>query len=434
MKRTILLLVVVFLIGVPVAMGATGGDEGDEDVTLKLSHFWGPSNTANPPFLELIDQFEARYPNVDITVDTYPADDQFIPRLNADFAADTIPDVFFTWPGLMAKNYYESGKILELSSYLDGDPEWVARYAPGSLETVQYDGQQLSVPLEGFIAPVFYNEAIFADLGLMPPQTFDELLDVIGEIRDADLIPLTATIDNGWTLGLYWTVLANRTVGVPGVREAFANADFSDPRFLAATESLIAFRDANAFPQDFIGLQNNEATNLFVTGEAAMYHHGSWWIGAFSAEGTPEGFADQVGFFNFPSLSGGRGSNNDWLNGIILTISLSGQLENDPAKLEAALNFLKFMSEEENATYLAETSKHILPVRTSPDPELMGALTVELIEAVNDAENTFTLHTLSSPPEMQRILNEQLTSLWLGDQDAEQTWEAIRDGAPGAYE
>ena len=89
------------------------------------------------------------------------------------------------------------------------------------------------------------------------------------------MIPLTAFIDNGWTCALYWFVMAHRIMGVEQVSLACQTGDFSDPGFVEAAEMLLGFRDTNAFPDNYIGSSNPEASNLFLTGKAAMYHHGT---------------------------------------------------------------------------------------------------------------------------------------------------------------
>jgi len=142
---------------------------------VTFMHFWGGDNPAAEPIKQAIDLFHEQHPDISVTVEEYPTDDVYVPRLNADLAAGTIPDVFLSWPGPLSKPYVESGQLLDLEVYLDKDPEWKNWFVPGTVEQCKYQGFLGSVPIEGFTVPIYYNEEIFAEFGASPPDTYAEL-------------------------------------------------------------------------------------------------------------------------------------------------------------------------------------------------------------------------------------------------------------------
>ena len=61
---------------------------------------------------------------------------------------------------------------------------------------------------------VFYNETVFADLGLDVPATYAEFLDVANATRDAGLVPISFAGAEPWSASLpLSTILAVDVLG-----------------------------------------------------------------------------------------------------------------------------------------------------------------------------------------------------------------------------
>ena len=433
-KKGVVFCVLFFLVTALTIWGAGGTEAGGaEKIEITFAHFWGGSNSNYPALMEVVEQFNEQSSDIFVKVDTYPTDDPYKPKLAADVAANTLPDVFFSWPGPRAKVYVESGTLLDFQKYLDEDPAWRDSFVAGTVQQCTYQGMQASVPIETFGLPIFYNKAIFAKYNLSPPETYDDLMNIIKVLRSNGVTPITACIDNGWTLGLYWHVMSHRLMGTPAVRKSYEVGDFNDPGYLEAAKRLLDFRDNKAFPDDFISLHNDEATNLFASEKAAMYMHGTWFIGNFTAEGVPEDFIDKVDFFNFPNIAGGKGTNNDWLSGVIVSLAMAQKLEEDPARLEAAFEFVKYFTSPAAAKKLAEVGKKPFPVKMTLDPENFGQLNTDIATAIAGADNTYTLHTLAPPPKFRRLIEDELSAIWLGQKTPEEAMAKVRKETPEAY-
>jgi raffinose/stachyose/melibiose transport system substrate-binding protein len=433
MKRRVLLPVVFLILSVPLTLWASGGKEpAAETVNLTFIHFWGGENPAGQPMRKAVDLYTAKYPAVKIKIEEYPTDDVYVPRLNADFAADTVPDVFISWPGDLSKPYVESKKLLDLAPYLEQDAQWKNSFLPGTIEQCKYAGFQGSVPIEGFTVPIFYNKELFSQYGVKAPSTYAEFVSAIDVFMSHGIVPLTAFIDNGWACALYWYVMANRIMGVAKVQAACRSGDFTDPGFVEAARRLLDFRNAKAFPENFIGSSNPEANNLFMTGKAAMYHHGTWHLANFQKNGPP-GFLEKVGYFNFPSMAGGKGANTDWLSGVITSVAGAKSLQKDAARLTAGLALIKQISSAEVAKMLAEDAKRTPTIKTDLDEKKFGVLNKALLKDVASGTNSFTLHSLAVPPKMRRLIEDELTSLWMGKKTPEEAVSKIATSAQEAY-
>jgi raffinose/stachyose/melibiose transport system substrate-binding protein len=434
MRRRALLLFLFFLAATLLVWSGGQSGTGVTKTEINFAHFWGGGKHYTQSLNAVIDRFGVENPNISLKVDSYPTDDPYKPKLAADCAAGTVPDIFFSWPGPRAKVYVESGHLLDLKKYLDEDPAWRDSFVAGTLQQCTYKGMQASVPIESFVVPMYYNKDIFAKYNLSPPDTYDDLMRIIKVLRNNNVIPLTGCIDNGWTLGLYWHSMSNRILGTPAVLKAYGVGDFTAAGYLDAAKRLLDFRDNKAFPDDFVSLHNDEATNLFIAEKAAMYLHGTWFIGNFIAEGVPKDFIDKVGFVNFPSIQGGIGSNRDWLSGVIVTIAMAKKLEENPQKRDAAFMFVKYFTSPEMAKFMAEDGKLNMPVKKDLDPAKYGRLNTEIVNAVSAANNSYNLHTLLPPPKFRRLLEDELSAIWLGQKTPQEAMAKIRSGTAEAYQ
>ena len=79
--------------------------------------------------------------------------------------------------GGIPRPYVEGGLFTPLDDLLED--ELGGQFVAGTTEAYEKNGMTYAVPVELNIVPVFYNKDIFARCGLVPPQTFDDLKEVI---------------------------------------------------------------------------------------------------------------------------------------------------------------------------------------------------------------------------------------------------------------
>ena len=128
--------------------------------------------------------------------------------------------------------------MLDLTDYMKKD-DYVSRFVPAALTNTSFDGKIYGVPVENTsVAVIWYNKAIFTELGLTPPATYDELLSVIGTLKENGIAPFALANKTKWTSSMYYMYLVDR-LGGP---ETFANAanrtggSFTDEPFVRAGE------------------------------------------------------------------------------------------------------------------------------------------------------------------------------------------------------
>ena len=111
--------------------------------------------------------------------------------------------------------------------------------------------------------------------------------------------------------------LADRIAGQEALTNAISGSgSFKDAGLLQAATEIQSLVDSNAFNKGFNGLSNEEGKAEFLNSKAAMYMMGTWELPNYTTnEEIPQEFRDNVGFFKFPTVEGGKGDVNSWVGG-----------------------------------------------------------------------------------------------------------------------
>ena len=387
------------------------------------------------------EEFMKLHPEIELNVDGHSLNDTYLPKLNAAFAADEVPDMMLLWAGKQNDPYYTTGKLLELDRYLDEDPEWRDSFYSALFENLTHNGKILGVPQAYFTFGIFVNKSLYEEYGIPLPQTWPELVAAVGELGANGVVPFSDTSGNGEILGWFWHILAARILGVEQHLRNCAAGDFSDPGYGQATVMVEEFIAAEPFDKNFLGMSWDESSLLFITRKAAMRLFGTWFfsdITALAGSGEEkQSFIDQLGWISFPAVPGGKGSVNDYQSGLIASFSLGKHLEEDPAKLDAALTFLKYMTSMEAAKAFTEMASYTMAVKVPAgyyDPTKIYKLQDEIAADFANAERVFEPARAYMPPTMVAFLRDEMTALYLGERTAEEAWQRIVDAGIDIYQ
>lgn len=215
-------------------------EAGGDQVTIKLfSNLPDRKNGQGLVEQMIIDEYMEANKNVSIEVETL--DEEVYKTKFKAYAMDGMPDVVSIWgqPAFLDE-VLDAGVLAELNEadYADYG------FLEGSLEGFKKDGKLYGLPRNTDVAVIYYNQKMFDDNGWAVPETYDDLLDLAGTIKDAGVIPMAMDGGDGWPMAVYLKDLMYKNSGdVAGpVSEAVANGDFSGKEFADATELLIEHR------------------------------------------------------------------------------------------------------------------------------------------------------------------------------------------------
>ncbi len=320
---------------------------GAETLTMMMNSSASDSQKAG--YDKIIEEFNANN-DLGVTVEaTFYSNSDYKTALSTMMASDSEPDIIFTWELGYLGNYVDGGKIVSLQSYLDEDPEWAATFNEGVIDLLTYNGEAYGIPTQQCLGIMYYNKRIFEENGVSVPTTYDEFLQVCQTLKDNGVTPisLASTAADAWLVSQYIQELSN---GIAGY-DLFSSLNsgegkWNDPAFVEAAQKFQAEVEAGYYEDGFTGVTGDEAREFFRMGMTAMYFNGSWEVSSLSdVNASPD--AEQIGAFVVPKI-------NPENNGVTLgSVDTSFAVTANCKNVDAAVAFLKYWTNEENATMLA---------------------------------------------------------------------------------
>ena len=136
--------------------------------------------------LDLVEEFNQTHPNIHVTVDSVPAEDNY-PKLILTTEAGTPPDVYMTYWTLGAAT---NGLALDMTDLIESEgEEWFDSLAPNGWLFHYYAGAYYAVPWRLAPTLVFINKALLEKSGLEPPPldwTWDDFVMYAEAMTDPD--------------------------------------------------------------------------------------------------------------------------------------------------------------------------------------------------------------------------------------------------------
>ncbi|MFP3986466.1 extracellular solute-binding protein [Streptomyces sp. E11-3] len=359
--------------------------------------------------------FEATHPDVRIKLVTLE-NDAYKAKMTAQTSSGKLPDIFHTWGGGVLKQQIDAGLVEDLTA---STKPWSDTLVPASKAPYEFDGKTYAVPFDIGAVGFWYNKALFkkADIAT-PPSTWADFLDAVKKLKGAGITPLALAGKEKWPGMYYWAYLSMRTAGVDGMQQAIDAKDFTGDPFVAAGRHLKDLVGLEPFQKGFLGAAystpGGEAAAM-GNGKAAMELMGQWAPVVQADAG--KGIGDDLGFFPFPSVAGGKGAATDVFGG-------GGGYAVRKGAPEAAAEFLKFFMTAESDRILVAKGAMMPVVK-----EAESALTDPNLKAVSDtlAQSTgFQLYLDQVlPPAVGQEVNDSVAALIAGSKSPEQVTRSI---------
>ncbi|HXD60903.1 MAG TPA: extracellular solute-binding protein [Lacisediminihabitans sp.] len=165
----------------------SSGFDKDKKITLEMS-WWGDDARA-ALFAQVIDKFEAKYPNITVKQTPVGSPDDLFNRLATDFGGGgtTAPDVF-ALGGAKPQEYGSAGALLDLASVkklVNAD-----KYPDFSTISATVDGKLYGLPTGGNATAAFVNTDLFKKAGVPVPDakwSWDDMISAANKIGSAGL-------------------------------------------------------------------------------------------------------------------------------------------------------------------------------------------------------------------------------------------------------
>jgi raffinose/stachyose/melibiose transport system substrate-binding protein len=360
----------------------------DEQVVLRYQNHWSKETDAHYEGMNwLYESFAAAHPDITIENILNPDSDASRQKILADCAAGDCPDIIHD----ALVDMWDAGYLLELTPYLDADPDWKAALDPNVLGTTTTDGHTWGLSGEVSPMPTIWNTRILEEAGVSAvPTTWDELLAASEAVKGIGKLPTS------WEVGgahQWHNIIASQ----PGGLDAIAAGEFDAPAVAEAFNRLKTFVDNGWVPDNELELTWQQSVALFVAEETAFYLNGAWTIGnEITGEGAAPDLKDHVEFSPYPAV-GDNGSTVEVKQ--TTGIGLAAALADDEAKLEGALTFLKYwFSLEGGAQWILLTRS---PMGVNVDLSTLEGVDPMLLSFLGAKDQATTPYSLPGTKAMQ---------------------------------
>jgi len=420
---------VVAAVSVAAVLAACGGGKQPGGPAAGGDGFsaWALTGGTEDVFKAQFDAWNAGHPDDEIAVEWF-ANDAYKEKIRTAVGAGNSPTLIYGWSGGTLADYVANDAVVDLG---DAAAELDERLIPSVAANGEVDGKTYAVP-NTHTQPVvlYYNKEVLDDAGVEVPTTYDELLDVVGTLKDQGTIPIALAGQSVWP-ELMWIQYLTDRIGGPEVFQAVLDGKegaWSDPAIVEATTKIQELVDAGAFGDSYgsVNADQNADTALVHTGKAAFVLQGSWVYPNF-VEAAPDLVeSGGLGYTTFPAVEGGAGDpanivgnpSNFW----------SASADASPEAQEAAKEFIS------TEVLSDDVVDDLLEIGAVPPITGLEDKIAEQAESdhpsfvyglVRDAPHFQLSWDQALPPEQSQALLNNLSQLFLGQIDPQQFSDAM---------
>ncbi|WP_239514319.1 extracellular solute-binding protein [Streptosporangium sp. 'caverna'] len=421
-RRSVALLAAASLLLGGCASEGGGGDTGK--AASKTIEWWHIQNIEPmlPVWQAMATEYQKAHPGITIKV-TPLENEAYKAKLTTLTQSGSIPDIFNTWGGGVLQQQIEAGLAKDITADI---APWADTLTPASVQPYQFDGKTYAVPFDVGMVGFWYNKALFAKAGVSePPTTWTGFLDTVKKLKAAGITPIALGGKDKWPGHYYWAYLAMRVAGLPALKQAGADATFTAPEFVQAGERLKELVDLDPFQKGFLGAgygtPDGQAA-LMGSGKAAMELMGQWAPTVQrDSSGTPDGIGDDLAFFPFPAVEGGKGDATDAFGG-------GGGFAVGKDAPPEAIDFLKFISNLDNQRRAVATGA-FLPVVKGAEDAIKDAKLASVSATLGKAAGFQLYLDQAYAPAVGQQVNDSVAELIAGTLGAKEVTEAITETA-----
>ncbi len=291
--------------------GCTPG--GSDDGNVELTWYMGAGVPDDIATAEgLAEAFMKENPDIKVTVDASgPEGVELDNAIKTKLSTDDMADVFWYNSGALFQALNPDQTLLNV-----GDEDWVGNLNEAYKTTVSTDNGTFGAPVGSAMGGgFFYNAAIYDELGLEVPTTWDDFVSNNAAIKAAGIAPVIQSYGDTWTSQMmvladfYNVYVQNPDFG----DELTANeTSFSDdPQATASFVHLQELADAGDFNADFATTTLDQALAKLANGEGAQYP-----MLTFAQATITQNYPDQagdIGFFAIPGENADENGLTTWM-------------------------------------------------------------------------------------------------------------------------
>jgi raffinose/stachyose/melibiose transport system substrate-binding protein len=332
--KKILSTAAIGAVSVGVLAGCSGGGGGADENTLVL---WSVTQetTQRAAMDTIIADFEEANPGTKIELEERSVDEMKT-AMRQTAGTDAGPDIYRYWQGAgLGGELVAADVSLDLTEYYE-EYGWEDRFTPTAMSSITQYGGYHGVPFIQATEALYYNKTLFEEAGITDlPTTYDDLVAAADKLVAAGITP----IEFGGTVNWHVMRLLDSIVETKCGADIADTLNTGDGDWGAEPCVTEAFTELKKWGDDYInkgfmGISNDDSSQLFFSGQAAMALEGTWLNSQVVDNGMDPA---EVGIFPFPT---GTGRLYGFGEGLYVSKSTD--------KADLAATFLDFFTSDES--------------------------------------------------------------------------------------
>lgn len=355
---------------------------------------------------EYIAEFEEKYPNIKVKVDSVPANDNYN-KLVLTTNAGNPPDVFMSfWTASAVTN----NLIMSLEDYVDKE-DFEKRFTPAGQSYAKYNGEIYAMPWRAGGSLFLINCKMFEDAGVEIPTlgwNWDDLAEISEKLTDADAgtygFGLVGSSTDYATEWQFWPFLLQAGGSIIENNRAAFNSEAG----VKALDYLISLKPF--IPEGFTSMDLNQLVDLQVSHKVAMFQDGPWFIGIIQS-GHPD-FDVCVAPMTVGEVPG------NILGGTAFGISPLSEHKDE------AWKFIEFMTSDDILIRWNEATNNIPPNNAAFERPMFQEGPMAVAAQVVMQEGTIPANQYPESDALNGIMRNYLQAAYLGEMTAQEALDA----------
>lgn len=284
-------------------------------------------------------------------------------KVMADFETGAEPDVLFYFSGVDANKLVEAGKVVSIDEIRAEFPDYASNMKESMLQPSPADGKKYTVPVNGYWEGLFVNKKVLADCGVAVPgadYTWEQFLKDCETIKSKGYTPIAVSLQEVPHYWFEFTILNHGNVSNHTALPASATDEVAQ-KWIKGLEDITTLYKAGYLPKNTLTATDAETVQMMADDQAAFLIDGSWKIGWFVDN------AANIEDFTVTYVPGaGERKATDIIGGLSMGYYITRKAWDDPAKRQAAVEFVTAMTSDEVVSLFGATAITALKNGTIP--------------------------------------------------------------------
>lgn len=321
-----------------------GEKSDDEEVTISFIHWRGEDTDA---FNEIIDEFEAEYPNIKVNMDAFPSK-QYESTLQTKLRNGASGDVFAMMPGVQFETIINADLAAELSN-----EELISRFSSHLIEMGEHEGKQYGLPYQLVFNIPIYNKTMFEEYGLEQPKDWDGFLEVSDVLKENGVeYPIVFPAgDHGPGQFMNPMMMNNEPDEDIWYDVQSGDREVTEEWWVKTLSQIKELNDKGYFGNDPLGVTQDASATIFAQEKAGMLAMGSYMLAQVN---------DQNSEIDLGLLAPITTSEEDMVWEGIHTATFMLSINEESKYKDEAEKFIEFLTRPEYASIYANETGQML--------------------------------------------------------------------------